>query len=359
MNSTIYKKRQDSLAAELANQNLDGMLITNLTNVRYLSGFTGSAGTCFFNGRKNIFVTDGRYQEQSRNQVHGFEILIGSGAHEKIFSENKAIPNGIKLAFEGDAVNVNQFQRMTDLFPKVKWESTSQIVERLMMVKDASELDALRTAVEITDRVYAEVLPMIKPGVTEKTIANQLAARYREYADGEAYDSIVAAGAQSALPHAVPGDREIRRGDFIVIDAACKYAGYHADMTRTPVMGPAADWQKEIYAVVLESQTKACNAAQAGLSCKELDAIARDVIVDAGYGDKYIHSTGHGLGLEIHTLPRVSAQSEDILKENHVVTIEPGIYLEGKGGVRIEDDIVIGKDSSEILNRTSKELVVL
>jgi len=335
------------------------MFLTNLTSVRYVSGFTGSAGSCLFVGDKKIFVTDGRYQEQSQQEVKGFERLIGVGPHEKILAQNGLIPNGVKLALEGDVVNVNQYHRLQTLFPTVRWESTSMIVENLAAVKDKLELEALRTAVDITDQVYAEVLPMIRPGVTEKFIANQLAIRYREYAEGEAYPSIVATGAQSALPHAVPGDREIQRGDFIIIDAACKVAGYHADMTRTPVVAPIADWQKEIYAVVLEAQAKACEAARAGVSCKDLDTVARDIITAAGYGDQFIHSTGHGLGLEIHTYPRISQQSEAILQENNVITVEPGIYLEGQGGVRIEDDLIIHKDSAEILNRTSKELTIL
>ncbi|NOZ74288.1 MAG: aminopeptidase P family protein [FCB group bacterium] len=359
MKHSIFRNRQETLIKEMARLGLDGMLVTNLTSVRYLSGFTGSAGSCVLLENKKIFITDGRYQEQSKREVDGFERVIGTGPHEKILSENGTIPKGVKLALEGDSVNVNQFRRLQTLFPNVTWESTTMIVENIAAVKDAVELAALRTAVEITDRVYAEVLPMIRPGVTEKHIANQLDLRYREYADGEAYPSIVAAGPQSALPHAVPGDREIQSGDFVVIDAACKYAGYHADMTRTPVVAQAADWQKEIYAVVLEAQTAACKAARDGISCKEMDSIPRDIITDAGYGEQYIHSTGHGLGLEIHTYPRLSQQSTDILRENNVVTIEPGIYLEGRGGVRIEDDIIIHRDSAEILNRTDKELMIL
>ncbi|MFQ6613590.1 MAG: aminopeptidase P family protein, partial [Fidelibacterota bacterium] len=323
------------------------------------SGFTGSAGSCFFLDDKKIFITDGRYQEQSRREVIGFERIIGAGPHEKILSREGTIRPGAKLGLEGDSVSINQYRRLQSLFPGVTWESTSMIIENIAAVKDSAELEALRTAVEITDRVYAEILPMIRLGVTEKYIAGLLADRYRDYADGEAYPSIVAAGPQSALPHAVPGDREIRAGDFIVIDAACKYAGYHADMTRTPVMAPVAEWQKEIYGVVLEAQSRACEAARAGISCKEMDSIPREIITDAGYGDHYIHSTGHGLGLEIHTYPRLSQQSTDVLRENNVVTVEPGIYLEGRGGVRIEDDLIIHRDSAEILNRTDKEFMIL
>jgi len=248
---------------------------------------------------------------------------------------------------------------MRDMFPKTTWESTTQIVEALAAVKDASELEALRTAVEITDRVYEEILELLKEGVTEKFIANELLKRYREYGDGEAYAPIVAGGPNGALPHAVPGDRQFKKGDFIVIDAAAKYAGYHADMTRTPIVGEPTEKHKEIYNVVKKAQQAGVDAVRDGMACKAMDAVTRDIIAEHGYGDKYIHSTGHGIGLEIHTMPRLSSISEDFIYENYVVTVEPGIYETGWGGVRIEDDVVVHKDFGEPLNRTSKDLIVL
>ena len=194
---------------------------------------------------------------------------------------------------------------------------------------------------------------------TEKQVANTMVSKYKEYGDGEAYSPIVATGPNGALPHAIPTDREFQKGDFIVIDAAAKYAGYHADMTRTPVVGEATDKHHEIYAIVKEAQQRGCDTAKAGVSCKVVDAATRDYIGEMGYGEYYTHGTGHGLGLEIHTSPRFSPMSEDILAENNVMTIEPGIYLAGWGGVRIEDDVIINKDGCEILNKTTKDLVVL
>ena len=233
------------------------------------------------------------------------------------------------------------------------------IVEDLASVKDKYELDAFRVAVEITDKVYEEILPMLRPGFTEKQVANTLVSKYREYGDGEAYSPIVATGPNGALPHAIPTDREFKKGDFIVIDAAAKYAGYHADMTRTPVVGEATEKHHEVYAIVKEAQQRGCDIAKAGVSCKEVDAATRDYIHEMGYGEYYTHGTGHGLGLEIHTSPRFAPTSNDILKENNVMTIEPGIYLAGWGGVRIEDDVIINQDGCEILNKTTKDLVVL
>jgi Xaa-Pro aminopeptidase len=213
--------------------------------------------------------------------------------------------------------------------------------------------------VEITDVVFEELIPLLKPGVTEKTIANRLVLRFRELAEGEAYAPIVAGGPNSALPHAVPSDRPFQTGDFIVIDAAAKYAGYHADLTRTPVVGSASERHREVYELVKGAQKACIDQARAGIACKDLDSVARDYIKAGGYGEYFNHGTGHGLGLEIHTQPRLSPLSQQVLAVNNVVTVEPGVYIPGWGGVRIEDDILIQEDGCEILNRTPRDLIEL
>ncbi len=359
MATDIFENRQNKLKSVLAEQGLDGILITRLSNVRYISGFTGSAGSCIITPENDYFITDGRYMEQSKQEVKGFECFIDNGIHIEIAQKNNLIPNGLKLAVEGEFLSLSLYNQLNDLFPDIKWESTKMILENLAAVKDESELKALRTAVEITDKVFDEVLQFFKIGVSEKEIALELAIRYQKYGEGEAFSSIVASGPNSALPHAQPGDRKLKQGDFVVVDAAAKYAGYHADMTRTVVIGKPTDKHREIYELVKKAQQAGIDAAQAGVTCKAVDDATRDIIVDAGYGDKFIHSTGHGIGLEIHTFPRLSQQSEEILKEHNVVTIEPGVYLTGWGGVRIEDDIVVKKEGNEVLNKTSKELIIL
>ena len=359
MTEKIYQQRQEKLKSVLADQGLDGMLITNLTNIRYISGFTGSAASCLITPDSQYFITDGRYIEQSKAQVKGFKRFIDMDSHLSIIRKNNLNPNGLKIAFEGDHVTFSLYEDMTSIFPETTWEHTGMILEDLAAVKDEIELDAIRTAVEVTDRVYEETLPMVRPGYTEKQVANSMVAKYREYAEGEAYSPIVATGPNGALPHAIPTDREFKKGDFIVIDAAAKYAGYHADMTRTPVVGEATGKHHEIYGIVKEAQQRGCDAAKAGVPCKVVDAATREYIKEMGYGEYYTHGTGHGLGLEIHTSPRFSPQSEDVLNVNNVMTIEPGIYLAGWGGVRIEDDVIIKEDGCEILNKTTKELVVL
>jgi len=359
MTEKIYQQRQEKLKSVLADHGLDGMLITNLTNIRYISGFTGSAASCLITPDSQYFITDGRYIEQSKAQVKGFKRFIDMDSHLSIIRKNNLNPNGLKIAFEGDHVTFSLYEDMTSIFPETTWEHTGMILEDLAAVKDELELDAIRTAVEVTDRVYEETLPMVRPGYTEKQVANSMVAKYREYAEGEAYSPIVATGPNGALPHAIPTDREFKKGDFIVIDAAAKYAGYHADMTRTPVVGEATGKHHEIYGIVKEAQQRGCDAAKAGVPCKVVDAATREYIKEMGYGEYYTHGTGHGLGLEIHTSPRFSPQSEAVLNVNNVMTIEPGIYLAGWGGVRIEDDVIIKEDGCEILNKTTKELVIL
>lgn len=359
MNESIYIKRQNALKSVLGEKGLDGILISNLTNIRYICGFTGSAASCLVTPNGQFFISDGRYIEQAKNQVKGFDPYFSMGSHFKQIKDNKLNPDGLKLAFEGSHVSYDQYENMLKAFPNTSWENTSMILENLAAVKDNHELDCIRTAVEVTDKVYEEILPMLQPGYTEKEVANKMVSKYREYADGEAYSPIVATGPNGALPHAIPTDREFKEGDFIVIDAAAKYGGYHADMTRTPVVRKSSEKHEEVYEIVKEAQKRGCEIAKSGVPCKDVDFATRDYISKMGYGEYYTHGTGHGLGLEIHTSPRFSPQSNQILEKNNVMTIEPGIYLAGWGGVRIEDDVIIGDEGCEILNKTTKDLLVI
>ena len=357
---SFIPKRVEKLKERLAKESLDGMLVTNLTNVRYLSGFTGAAGAGRSRGGKNDFISDGRYLTQSRAQVQGMEIIIDAGSHLQIIRDNNLISNGASLGFEADFLPVTQMNNLRELFPDTQWEATSRFVEEIAAVKDESELRALRTAVEITDKVFDQLIPDLRTGSVEREVAAKISFAYKILgAEGDSYNPIVASGPNSALPHAVPSDREFQDGDFVVMDFGALYQGYHADMTRTVAIGSITDRHREVYAVVQEAQKRGCEAAQAGMTCRELDAVTRDYIKEQGYGDYYVHGTGHGLGLEVHTMPRISQISDDTLQENYVVTIEPGIYIPEWGGVRIEDDVIIQKDGCEILNRSTKELLVL
>ena len=242
----------------------------------------------------------------------------------------------------------------------MQWQKTNDIIGVLAAVKDQYEIDSLKTAIEITDEVFTQILPELKVGAVEKEIAAKISYLFKMHgADGDSYDPIIGSGYLGALPHATPTNKAFEDGDFVVMDFGALYNGYHADMTRTVVIGSATSKHKEIYDIVLQSQLEGINAAKAGITGSELDAVCRGVIENAGYGDKFIHSTGHGLGLEVHTYPRISAYNNQPLLENYIITIEPGIYLGGWGGVRIEDDCLIQKDSSIPLNKSTKDMLVL
>ena len=267
----------------------------------------------------------------------------------------------MKIAFDSNNVSHQIYNQLKDIFSSISWEGTSGYVESLAMIKDEKEIDAIKTAVEITDQAFSEVFPMIKIGVKEKEIANQLSFLYRKYgdADADAFSPIVGSGIHSAMPHQRPTDKKIEPGELVVIDSGAKYAGYHADMTRTVATKGYSEKQKEIYNIVLEAQLKSIDGIKSNISCKEIDSIARDHITNAGYGKYFDHGLGHSLGLEIHENPRFSKVSKDILQSNHVMTVEPGIYLEDIGGVRIEDDIVVQDNGCEVLNKTQKDFTVI
>lgn len=355
-----FKNRIEKLKVRLSNKKLDGIYVTNITNVRYLTGFTGSAGSILIVGEQQHFFTDGRYIEQSKEQVKNSKIHIVGSSHYLAIEKEKLIKNDMIIGYESDYVSVSLFNAFKQTLKKVQWEETSEIIEELAAVKDSLEIDSLKTAIEITDIVFDKIIPELKTGAKEKDIAARISYLFKiNGAEGDSYDPIIASGYLGALPHARPSEKEFEKGDFVVMDFGALYNGYHADMTRTIVIGESTEKHIEIYNIVLESQLAGIDAAKAGVTGASLDAVCRKVIIEAGYGDKFIHSTGHGIGLEVHTHPRISSLNTKPLLENYVVTIEPGIYIAGWGGVRIEDDCWIRKDECIPLNRSTKELLVL
>ena len=359
--NNIFTNRLDKIYKSLVKNSYDGLYITNLTNIRYLTGFTGSAGLLIILKNTSYFLTDGRYIQQSKEQIQDSKIIIIKSSYFQSISDNKILNNkNLNIAFESNHMSFSYYSELSNFFSNIKWVSTDSIVENIAAIKDDSEIESLQTAIEITDYVFTEIIPEIKVGVTEKYIATRISYLFKmNGAEGDSYESIIAGGPRSALPHARPSDREFINGDFIVMDFGALYNGYHADMTRTVVINEATDKHKEVYNIVLESQLAGIKAARAGITGAELDSICRKVISDAGYGDKFIHSTGHGIGLEVHTYPRISSFNTSPLLENYVVTIEPGIYLAGWGGVRIEDDCWIKREKCIPLNKSPKEMLVL
>ena len=355
-----FLDRINKLKIKLSQLSLDGMYITNLTNVRYLTGFTGSAGSVLILENEHHFFTDGRYIEQSKEQVKNCNIHIVGAAHYLTIAKEQFIANKLKIGIESQFMNIDMFDQIQQVLPKVVFEKIHDIIGIIAAIKDPLEIDSLKTAIEITDKVFTDILPELKVGAIEKKIAAKISYLFKMYgAEGDSYDSIIASGFLGALPHAKPTDKAFESGDFVVMDFGALYNGYHADMTRTVVIGKATDRHREIYDIVLNAQMQGISAAKAGITGKELDSVCREYIKKAGYGDFFIHSTGHGLGLEVHTYPRISSMNTKPILENYVITIEPGIYIAGWGGVRIEDDCWIQKKGCIPLNKSTKEMLIL
>lgn len=354
------RERLEKLRRRLAEENVDGLLVGSPANRRYLSGFTGSAGWLLITAERAELWTDFRYLEQAAAQAPAYEIV----RHEVNFYEHlgrRVRELGLaRLGFERDHLRYGEWQRLragvpetVELVPVAGW------IEELRRVKDAGEIAAIRRAARIADEALLEVLAELRPGVTEREVALQLEfAMRRRGADGVAFEIIVASGPRSALPHGTASERVIEAGDLVTIDYGAVHAGYASDCTRTVVVGPASERHRQIYNIVLEAQRRALAAVRPGATGAEVDRAAREVIAAAGYGDHFGHATGHGVGLDVHEGPRLSATGqEDVLAPGMVVTVEPGIYLPGWGGVRIEDLVLVTGSGGEILTRVTKELL--
>lgn len=360
--SETHARRRNALRAVAAGRDLDAVLVTSLPNVRYLTGFTGSNGALLVHvDGADVFGTDFRYRAQSAEQVPGVERVINRRTVPAL-AERAGADHARRLGYESHIVTVDGLTELTRALPGVELASIGRAVEELRAVKDEEELDLLRRACAIADRALADLLAAggIRPGRTEREIALELERRMLELgADAPSFESIVAAGPHSAVPHHRPGARTVERGDLVKLDFGATYGGYHSDMTRTFVVGEPAAWQAEIYALVAEAQRVGRVALAVGADVRAVDRAARDVIDDAGHKDNYGHGLGHGVGLEIHEAPAVGPTGTGTLAARMPVTVEPGVYLEGRGGVRIEDTLVVREDGPELLTMTSKNLTVV
>jgi len=352
-----HDERRRSLLAALP-ADLDGLLVSNWENLRYLTGFTGSngAGLILRSGGTAI-ATDGRYLIQVAAESPGIACVESRQPLDVLLS--RAIDSGARrLAVEAPHLSLAAFRRLQQASGEgCELVETSGVVEGLRAVKDAGEIEALRQACAITDTAFAEVVLTLQPGVTERDVTDKLYGAMRAAgAEAAAFDSIVAFGPNSAIPHHQPTDRQLQRGDLVKTDFGARFIGYHADMTRTVVVGPAADWQKEIHAAVATVQNAGVASAVTGAVPVALDAAARDAIVSSGH--RVFHGLGHGVGLQIHEAPfLVPASTAGPLTPGMAITVEPGIYLEGRGGVRIEDTLLIGESGPQRLTTTSRDLL--
>ena len=347
------------LRALLAERGLDGVLISNGENRRYLSGFTGSAGYLLISGDDSVLGTDFRYVEQAGDQSPEFRVerLAGGSAW---LPELAAEMGMRRIGFESQDMTVHAHAA----FRKAIEESdnggmtlveTADLVDGLRATKYGDEMDLLARAIEITDEAMDEVGGSLEPGVTEREVAWELEKAMRgRGAEGLAFDTIVAAGPNGALPHHRPSDRVIAEGEPVVIDMGAKYEGYCADLTRTVLIGDQDETFRRVYGIVLRAQLEAEERVRSGMTGTEADAIARDVISEAGYGDNFGHSLGHGVGLAVHELPWVSPRADEPLEDGMIFTIEPGIYISDWGGVRIEDVVVLEDGAARVLSRARK-----
>lgn len=348
--------------AQARAQGADALVVRSEENRRYLTGFAGSAGTVVITESGVDLLVDFRYIEQATARVRDARVTMY--AREEYHDVLKAAlaRGGAKApGFESEHESHAEWERLREkLAPDFEPVPVRKAVEALRQVKSAGEIDLIRRACAITEEALAAVLPQVRPGAVERDLALALEVEMRRRgADGTAFDFIVASGPHSAMPHAGAGEREVREGDFVTFDIGARFGGYCADLTRTVVVGRASDRQREIYGLVLAAEEAAVAAVRPGLKGSDLDGVARGMIEAAGHGEEFGHGLGHGVGLAVHEGPSISRASEDILAPGNVVTIEPGVYIAGWGGVRIEDTVRVGPDGPERLTTGSRELIIL
>ena len=349
-------QRRQRFREALAQQGIECALVSSLTDVRWLTGFTGSYGLLLVTPDVAVIATDGRYTDQVAEEVSGLQIVIGRQVHRTLLTMAKDLGH-TQVCVDEDVVTVAMLKDMQEHGNVVP---TKFALADLRQIKDASEIEALRLACHLSDLALADVVSRPVVGRTEREIAIALERRMIDLgAEAIAFDTIVGSGPNSAIPHHHPTERVIANGDLLKIDFGARVAGYHADETRTFVVGPPQDWQVEIHDLVFRAQAAGIAALGVGVELKSVDHAARSVIEQGGYGPHFTHGLGHGVGLVIHEEPFFAATSTGILNAGTPVTVEPGIYLPGRGGVRIEDTLLVGTAGAESLTKTERGLVVL
>jgi Xaa-Pro aminopeptidase len=356
-------QRRDRLRERLAAAGLDAMLVTDLVNVRYLAGFTGSNAALLIrvDTTTPVLATDGRYRTQAARQTPDAELVIERACAPHLVG--RAAADGVgRLGFESHVVTVDGYAALDKAAGGAELVRAAWTVEALREVKDAGEIALLRLACEAADAALTDLIERggLRPGRTEKEIGRELESLMLDHgADGPSFETIVATGANSAVPHHRPTDAVLAAGDFVKIDFGALVCGYHSDMTRTFVLGRAEQWQLDIYELVAAAQRAGRDALAPGVTLKDVDAASRQVIADAGYADNFSHGLGHGVGLQIHEAPGINASAAGTLLAGSAVTVEPGVYLPDRGGVRIEDTLVVGETTPDLLTRFPKELAII
>ncbi len=355
------EKRIEKLRKELAKQDLDGVIINHPSNRFYLSGFTGSAGTVMVTPASAMLITDFRYTEQAQEQAPHLEVIEHDLKKMDTLGELILREKAKRIGFEADFETFSTVeQQLKEKIENVEWVPTQNFVEKFRNYKSPEELEYLQKAVDLADLALEHICGFIKPGMKERDVALELEFFMRKKgAKGSSFEIIVASGPRGSLPHGIASDKEIKEGDLVVIDMGARLNGYASDVTRTFAIGKAGEKEKEIYNTVLEAQLAAIEGIKPGMSGQEADKLSRDIISQKGYGNNFGHGLGHGIGIDVHESPRLSPISENTLEKGMVFTIEPGIYLPGWGGVRIEDIVVMEDDGVRSLTRAQKEFKII
>lgn len=362
----MTNNRTARVREEMQRRGLDAFIVSSLFNIRYLTGFTGSNAILIVTKKSTTFLSDVRYKLQAKQEVSSGDprkrtciLITRLGLYEEA-SKRNLLDGAGKVGFESNQITYAQYRVLRKLFPHTSFASTSEIVEEVMLVKEDDEIEMIRRAVRISDQVFHEILKVIRPGVSELEVAAEISYLHKTFgAERDAFETIVASGERSALPHARAGERKIKAGDLLTLDFGCAVNGYNSDLTRTVAVGKASARAKEMYDVVYQAQQEAIDSAKGGMWAKDLDSIARKRIDRLGYGKYFSHSLGHGLGLHVHERPKISQLSKERLRSGSVITIEPGVYIPDFGGVRIEDDVLLTEQGCVVLNAAPKEFMVV
>jgi Xaa-Pro aminopeptidase len=358
---TPFHQRRRALVARLLESQLDSLLITGPANWYYLTGYTGEAGALLLSRKETTLITDGRFTVQAREETAGVQVVLQKGSLFEFVGQFFKKSRGKRVGFDPAQLTVAQLHSVRKAAgARLRWVSAAGAVEALRMRKDASEIAQMRKAAVLAGEVFEGVLPLLKPGIREFDVGAEIEYQMRKRgALGPAFETIVAFGERGALPHARPTAKRLRKNELVVLDLGVILGHYCSDMTRTVHVGRASLRIRTWYQAVLEAQRAAIAAAKAGVSCGAVDAAARQVLAGYQLDKLFVHSTGHGLGLEVHEDPRVARGQKKLLEPGNVITIEPGIYAQGIGGIRIEDDVVVHADRTEVLTRTPRDLIEL
>jgi len=356
----VYKRRLQNLREKLKVKNMEAALVTKRENYMYMSGFSGTSAIVYISMERSVLLTDFRYAEQAAIQAPDFEIIQYSDSY---FDDlNQLIKNdGIRrLSFEDNHMTYFEYREYADKLKVNELVPMGRMIEELRSIKDEEEIQRIKDAADVADRTFSHILPFIKPGVAEIELASEMEYHMRRLgADGPSFDTIVASGKRASMPHGIASEKKIEAGDVITLDFGAHYHGYCSDITRTVFLGKPDEELLKIYDIVLKANMLGLETVRSGITGQQTDAVVRSFIAQAGYDGRFGHGLGHGVGLEVHEEPRLSTRGDQVLQDGMVVTVEPGIYIPGLGGVRIEDMVVVKGEGSDVITCSNKELIIL